>query len=161
MKISFLFVLLAVTLSTRAQGIEVADLFGMLDWQHFRIDTTLKKKGYVLMQKDIDSASALYQYSHVDHSEQKPTTIRSFVYMDITTEKARSRLINYRTYSQDEYTKMAGWLLANGYVTKDKYAFENQQHVVYTNGRETVRVKVIKTKLDNKEFISYELEIGK
>lgn len=161
MRISLLILILFVSASSFAQEIAVPDLFNMLDWQHFRIDTTLKEKGYVLMQKDIDSASALYQYSHLDRSEQKPTTVRSFVYMDVMSEKARSRLINYRTYSQDEYGKMAGWLLSNGYVSKDKYAFENQQHVVYTNGKETVRVKVIKTKIDNKEFTSYELEIGK
>ena len=161
MRISLLILMLFIAAGSFAQEIAVPDLFNMLDWQHFRIDTTLKKKGYILMQKDIDSGSAIYQYSHTDRSEQKPTTIRSFVYMDVKSEKARSRLINYRTYNQDEYTKIAGWLLANGYVTKDKYAFENQQHVVYTNGQETVRVKVIKTKLDNKEFTSYELEIGK
>ena len=153
--------MLFIAAGSSAQEMAVSDLFNMLDWQHFRIDTTLKKKGYVLMQKDVDSASAIYQYSHLDRNEEKPATVRSFVYMDVTSEKARSRLINYRTYSQEEYVKIAGWLLANGYVTKDKYAFENQQHVVYTNGRETVRVKVIKTKLDNKEFTSYELEIGK
>jgi hypothetical protein len=161
MRISLLILMLFVTAGSFAQEMAVPDLFNMLDWQHFRIDTTLKKKGYVLMQKDVDSGSAIYQYSHLERNEDKPTTVRSFVIMDVMSEKARSRLINYRTYSQDEYVKIAGWLLANGYVTKDKYAFENQQHVVYTNGKETVRVKIIKTKLDNKEFISYELELGK
>lgn len=161
MRVSLLILMLFVTARSLAQEVSVPDLFDMLDWQHFRIDTTLKKKGYTLMQKDVDSGSALYQYSHLDRDESKPATVRSFVYMDVMSEKARSRLINYRTYSQDEYAKIAGWLLSNGYATKDQYDFENEHHVVYTNGKDTVRVKIIKTKLGNKEFTSYELEIGK
>lgn len=161
MRVSLLILLFLIGARSFAQEMTVPDLFSMLDWQQFRIDTTLKKKGYILMQKDVDSGSAIYQYSHLDRHEDKPTTVRSFVIMEVKSEKARSRLINYRTYSQEEYIRIAGWLLSNGYVTKEKYDFENQQHVVYTNGKETLRVKIIKTKLDNKAFISYELEIGK
>jgi hypothetical protein len=147
--------------SAKAQQLTVPDLFSMLDWSAFRIDTTLKKQGYTLMQKDVDSVSAIYQYSNLERSEKKPATVRSLVCMDVKEGKARSRLINYRTYSQEEYAGLAAWLLSNGYQTKDKYDFDNQHHVVYTNGKETVRVKIITTKIDNKTFISYELEIGK
>jgi hypothetical protein len=161
MKTLLIVALLAVTNGVFAQRLAVPDLFGMLEWPQFRIDTTLKKQGYLLMQKDIDSVSSIYQYSHLDRNEKKPTMVRSFILMDVKTGNLTSRLVNYRTYSQEEFMAIATWLLENGYQTKDKYDYLNQKHTVYTNGKETVRVKVITTKLDEKEFISYELEIGK
>lgn len=162
MRIIFLVVLVFFVSAASAQQVSVPDLFSMLDWQHFRIDTTLKKKGYLLMQKDIDSVSSIYQYSHLDRNEKKPTTVRSLTYMDVKKGELKSRLLNYRTYSEEEYVTIARWLLENGYQTKDKFDFGDTKHTVYTNGKETIRVKVITTKLDEeKTFISYELELGK
>jgi hypothetical protein len=162
MKFSILLFLLAISLGAHAQRIEVPELYNMLDWPHLRIDTTLKKKGYLLMQKDVDSVSSIYQYSHLDRKEQQPTMVRSFVYMDMKSGDLRSRLVNYRTYSQEEYISIARWLLENGYQTKDKFDFSNSKHTVYTNGKETIRVKVITTKIEEgKVFTSWELELGK
>jgi hypothetical protein len=164
MKLPFLLMVLvlAICSGARAQRIEVPELFSMLDWPHFRIDTTLKKKGYQLMQKDVDSAGAIYQYSHVDRQEQKPTMVRSLVYMDVKQGDLRSRLVNYRTYSEEEFVSIARWLLENGYQTKDKYDYADSKQTVYTNGKETIRVKVITTKIEEgKVFTSYELELGK
>jgi hypothetical protein len=162
MKFSFVFLLLAICLGARAQRLEVPELFGMLDWSHFRIDTTLKKKGYLLMQKDVDSLSSIYQYSHTDRQENKPTVVRSFVYMDVRSDDLRSRLVNYRTYSEEEYVSIARWLLENGYQTKEKFDLGNEKHTEYTNGKETIRVKVITTKLEaGKVFTSWEVELGK
>src|SRR5688572_4650221 len=128
MKVSLLLLSVALTLGARAQQIAVPDLFGMLDWPHFRIDTTLKKKGYLLMQKDVDSLSSIYQYSHIDRKEQAPTTVRSLVYMDVKSGDLRSRLVTYRTYSEQEFITMARWLLENGYQTKDRYDFADAKH---------------------------------
>jgi hypothetical protein len=162
MKIVLLVLLLCFTNGLIAQRIALPDLFGMMEWPHHRIDTTLKKQGYLLMQKEIDSVTSIYQYSHLDRNEKKPTTVRSFAYMDVKSGDLRSRLVNYRTYSQEEYVAIATWLLENGYQTKEKYDFGEQKHTVYTNGKETLRVKVITTKLDEgKEFTSWEVEIGK
>lgn len=162
MKISLLFVLLAAAFTARSQQLSIPDLYGMLDWQHFRIDTTLKKQGYLLMQKEVDSASSIYQYSHLDRQEEAPTTVRSFVYMDVKAGDVSSRLITYRTYSEEEYVKMAKWLLENNYHTKDKFDFGDSKHTLYTNGKETIRIKVITTRLEaGKVFTSYEVELGK
>lgn len=162
MKLSFLFLVLAICLGAHAQRVELPELFSMLDWPHLRIDTTLKKKGYLLMQKDVDSVSSLYQYSHLDRKEEKPTMVRSFVYMDMKSGNLRSRLVNYRTYSEEEYISIARWLLENGYQTKDKFDFGDSKHTVYTNGKETIRVKVITTKIEaGKVFTSWEVEVGK
>jgi hypothetical protein len=162
MKFCLITLLIGFSAASHAQQISVSELYGMLDWQHHRIDTTLKKKGYLLMQKDLDSLTSIYQYSHLDHKEQSPTTVRSFAYMDAKAGNLQSRLITYRTYSEEEYVSMARWLLENGFQMKEKYDFSNEKHTVYTNGKETVRVKVITTKLDStKVFTSYELELGK
>lgn len=153
---------MAFSLGAAAQRIEMPDLFGMLDWTQFRIDTTLKKRGYILMQKDIDSLSAIYQYSHLERKEDAPAVVRSFVFMDVKSGDASSRLVNYRTYSQDEYVDIARWLLENAYQTKQKFDLGNEQHTEYSNGKETIRVKVITTKIEEgKVFTSYEVEIGK
>jgi hypothetical protein len=153
---------LAITLGLKAQRLEVPDLFGMLDWSHFQIDTTLKKKGYILMQKEVDSVSSIYQYSHLDRKENQPAMVRSFLYMDARSGSTSSRLVNYRTYSQEEFAGIARWLLDNNFQTKQKSDLGNVKQTVYTNGKETVLVKVTTTKIDKaKVFTSYELEIGK
>lgn len=162
MKLSLLILLMGVSAGAKAQQIAVPELFSMLGWQHHRIDTTLKKKGYLLMQKDLDSLTSIYQYSHLDRKEEAPTTIRSFTYMDVKSGNLSSRLITYRTYSNDEYVTMARWLLENGYQTKEKYDFGDSKHTLYTNGKETIRVKIINTPLEkNKVFTAYEIELGK
>jgi hypothetical protein len=134
----------------------------MLDWPHFRIDTTLKKKGYLLMQKDVDSVTSIYQYSHLERKENQPATVRSLMYMDVKSGNAGSRLINYRTYSQEEFADIARWLLENGYQSKQKSDLGNAKNTVYTNGKETVLVKVTTTKIDKRKvFTSWDIEVGK
>ena len=161
MKLGLLLLMMVMAAGARAQQVTVPELFSMLDWPHTRIDTTLKKRGYILMQKDVDANSSLYQYSNVDRNEEKPTTVRSLAYMDAHAGSVQSRLITYRTYDHDEFTGIASWLLTHGYQTKEKFDFGDQQHTIYSNGKESVRVKVITTKIDGKTFTAYELEIGK
>lgn len=162
MRFTLLAFICSLGLSAGAQQLSVPDLFSMLDWSYLRMDTTLKKKGYLLLQKDVDSSSTIYQYSHLERNENKPTTTRSLVCMDVKAGELRSRLINYRTYSQEEFVGIARWLLENAYHTKDKFDFDDQKHTLYTNGKETIRVKVITTKIDKDlVFTSWELEIGK
>ncbi|MGN6416863.1 MAG: hypothetical protein ACTHMC_05205 [Pseudobacter sp.] len=149
-----------------AQQIAVPELQKLLNLEHFRVDTILKKKGYLLMQKDIDSASALYQYSHIDHKEDdkdgKPTVIRSVQYMDVNTEKYSSRLLTYRTYDKEEYKDISVYLLSHNFKCTEKYNFKGADNLVYTNGSETIRVKVFVTPMgDGRRFTAYELEFGK
>lgn len=158
--ISLLLIITAV--NAFSQQVKVPQLIDMLEWTPNRIDTTLKKDGYLLMQKDVDSASSLYQYSWFDKLEDGKALVRSFMFMDATARGFKSRLITYRTYNKEEYQQIAAWLLANNYHLTEKYDFREAQHTLYSNGKFTIRVKVITTQLkDGKKFVSYELELGK
>jgi len=161
-KIIISLLLIITGVNAFSQQITVPQLIDMLDWTPKRIDTTLKKEGYILMQKDIDTTSSMYQYSWSDKQEDGSAAARSFVFMDARVKDLQSRLITYRTYSKDEYREIASWLLANNYKSTAKYDFREAQHTLYSNGTFTIRVKVITTQLkDGRKFVAYELELGK
>jgi hypothetical protein len=154
--------LIIISVNAFSQQVAVSQLIDMLEWTHIRIDTTLKKDGYLLMQKDVDSASALYQYSWFDKQKDGNAVVRSFVVMDARVRNLQSRLITYRTYNKEEYQQIAAWLLANNYSATAQYDFKEAQHTLYSNGTFTIRVKVITTQLkDGKKYVAYELELGK
>ena len=154
--------LIIISISAQSQQIEVPQLIDMLNWTPKRIDTTLKKDSYLLMQKDVDSTSSLYQYSWFDKQEDGKAAVRSFIYADAAVRDMKSRLITYRTYIREEYQQIAAWLLANNYQSTAKFDFKEAQHTLYSNGTFTIRVKVITTALkDGRKFIAYELELGK
>jgi hypothetical protein len=151
-----------ITVSAFSQSLTVPRLIEMLDWTTKRIDTTLKKVDYLLMKKDIDSNSSLFEYAWFDKQEDGKTAVRSLVFMDARVKNMQSRLLTYRTYVKDEYQQIASWLLSNNYHSTAKYDFKEAQHTVYSNGTFNIRVKVITTRLKNgKKFIAYELELGK
>ena len=161
----FFFFLFTVHFSN-AQKVTVAELQQFMSYDHFRIDTTLKKKGYLMMQKDIDSTSSLYQYSHIDHKEDdkdgRPTTIRSVQYMDVNTEKYSSRLLTYRTYDKEEYKDISVYLLTHNFRCTEKYNFQGAENLIYNSGDQTIRVKIFTTPMGNgRKFTAYELELGK
>lgn len=145
----------------KAGLVTVAELLQMLDWTDRRIDTTLKKKGYLLMQKEVDSASSLFQYSSLNRLEDGPTTVRSLSYMDATVGAMQGRLISYRTYDKDEYRDISAYLLTNNYRKTNEFDFDEAKHALYTNGRQEIRLKVITTVKDKRTFIAYELELGR
>jgi hypothetical protein len=161
-KIVISLLLIITGLNAASQQIAVPQLIDMLDWTPKRIDTTLKNEGYLLMQKDIDSASSLYQYSWSDKQEDGNAVARSFVLMDARVRDLQSRLITYRTYNKEEYQQIAAWLLENNYHSTAKFDFKEAQHTLYSNGTQTIRVKVITiAPKDAKKYIAYELELGK
>ncbi|NML20782.1 hypothetical protein HHL16_07845 [Pseudoflavitalea sp. G-6-1-2] len=140
----------------------IPDLQKLMEYDNFRIDTTMKKKGYLLMQKDVDSATSLYQYSFLEHNTEKPSTVRSLQYMDVNTSKYSSRLLTYRTYDKDEYKDLSIYLLNNNYRSTDKYTFQGAENIVYSNGTQTIRVKIFVTPMpDGRRFTAWELEFGK
>jgi hypothetical protein len=155
--------LVIAAVSSFAQKLTIPQLVDLLDWTGKRIDTTLKKKDYMLMHKDIDTGNIMYQYSMMDKEEDKETTtIRTFTYMDVEVRKIKSRLITYRTYDKDEYADFASYLLAHNYHSTGKFDFGEEQHTLYSNGQQTIRLKVITTKLKNgRVFTSYEIELGR
>jgi hypothetical protein len=161
MKWAFLFMAVLATLAVSAQELTVSQLINMLDWPEKRIDTTIKKKGYVLLQKDLDSTSRLFQYSNLEKKDDM-ANVRAFTFMDAVSYPYKSRLFTYRTYSKDEYQRMASWLLTNNYRSTDQYEFEGAKHTVYSYGMQTVRMKVGTMKFkDKRSFTYYEIEIGK
>jgi hypothetical protein len=161
-KIIILFVLIATGYAASAQQQSLSQLLKMLTWTPTQIDTTLKKEGYLLMHKEVDSASKLYQYSWADRPKDDNAMVRSFNYMDISVKQAKSRMITYRTYNKEEYQQMASWMMENNFHATNKYDFGNAQHTLYSNGEQTVRAKVITTLLkDGRKYVAYEVEIGK
>ena len=161
-KIIILSLLIIIGMSAFSQQLTVPQLTNMLDWPAYRIDTTLKKKGYLLMQKDVDSASSIYQYSWFDKQKDGEAVVRAFTYSDATVRDMKSRLITYRTYNKEEYQAIAAWLLSNNYHATATYDFDEAKHTMYSNGTQTIRVKVITISPKNgKRYIAYELELGK
>jgi hypothetical protein len=161
-KIFISLLLIITSASAFSQLVPVPRLIEMLDWNSIRLDTTLKKDGYLLMKKDIDSTSSFYEYSWFDKLDDGKAIVRSLVLMDARVRDMQSRLLTYRTYNKDEYRQIASWLLANNYKSTAKYDFKEAQHTVYSNGAINIRVKVITTQLKNgKKFTAYELELGK
>jgi len=114
------------------------------------------------MHKDIDTGNVMYQYSMIDRQADKETTIRSLTYMDVEVRKLKSRLLTYRTYDKEEYAEISSYLLTHNYESTGKFDFGNEKHTLFSNGQQTIRLKVIPTKLkDGRVFTAYELEIGK
>lgn len=145
----------------KAPRVPVAELINMLDWTGKQIDTTLKKKGYLLMQKDVDSTSSLFQYSHLSRETDAPATVRSLTLMDATVGEIKGRMISYRTYDKDEFRDISSYLLANNYRKTNEFDFDEAKHTLYSNGKQELRLKVITTVKDKRTFVAYELELGK
>ena len=141
--------------------IGVPELISMLDWDSFVIDTTLKRKGYLLMQKDVDSTSSLFQYSNVSRKEEAPVNVRSVSYMEATVRDMKGKMLSYRTYDKEEFREISGFLLANNYRQTNKFDIDNVQHTVYSNGKQEIRLKVTTTRVDKRTFVAYEIELGK
>lgn len=161
-KIIIFLILIINSYKSFSQRIEVPRLVSMLSWTGTQIDTTLQKDGYLLMKKDTDEAGTLYQYAWFDRPQDKKAEVRSFNYMDVTVRNMQSRLITYRTYDKEEYQDISAWLLANNYHTTARFDFKESKHTLYSNERQTIRVKVITTALkDGKTYIAYELELGR
>ena len=134
----------------------------MLNWTAKQIDTTLKKEGYFRMVVDRDTTNCLYEYRWADKQKDGSAIVRSFTYMDVAVRDLKSRLITYRTYDQEEYQRIASWLLENNYHATAHYDFKEAQHTLYSNGDLTIRVKVITTAVKGEDkYIAYELELGK
>lgn len=145
-----------------AQELKVTELTAMVGMDHFSIDTLMKKKGYRLMQKDIDSVSEEYYYSHLERNEDSPTWVRGLSYIDVNLKDVKSRVLTYRTYNKDEYVKMMSALLSQGYKTKEFFDFKDSRHTIFDDGKLPVRVKVTNNKLANGRLLrSYEFELGK
>jgi hypothetical protein len=101
-------------------------------------------------------------YNHVERNTGGPSWVRSLTLMDASVGALHSRLVKYRTYNKEEYLKMNTYLLYNNFKTKNKFSFTNEEHVVYTNGKQDIKIKTIQNKLrDGRLLKSYEFELGK
>ncbi|RYY21427.1 MAG: hypothetical protein EOO04_18245 [Chitinophagaceae bacterium] len=145
-----------------AQEVSVSELINMVKQEHFSIDTLLKKKGYRLMQKDIDSVSQQYYYSHLERNEQGPSWVRALSYIDVNTKNITSRVLTYRTYNRIEYQQIMAAMLNLGYKTKDVFDFKDSRHTVFENDQQPIRVKVNNNRMADGRWIkSYEFELGR
>jgi hypothetical protein len=158
----FLILLIMLPAWLSAQEVNMTELIAMVKMDHFGIDTLMKKKGYRMMQKDIDSVSEEYYYSHLERNDQSPTWVRALSYIDVNLKEIKSRVLTYRTYNRDEYQKMMSAMLGKGYKTKDVFEFKDSKHTVFDDGKQPVRVKVTNNKMENGRWIfSYEFELGR
>jgi hypothetical protein len=145
-----------------AQQLDIPQLQKILEQETFEIDTVLKTKGYLLLEKDVDSTTTTLYYNHVQQNPTGPSWVRSLTMMDVHAGNIQSRLIKYRTYNKEEYLQLNTYLLYNNYKTKGKFDFGNEEHVLYTNGKSEIRIKTIQNKLqDGRLLKSYEFEVGK
>lgn len=165
MKYRLLLVLLFYLLgynNSHGQSLDIPGLTGMLNYEQFEVDTLLKKQGYLLLEKEVDSTSTLYYYTHLERSATGPSWVRSLTLIDASSNGFSSRLLRYRTYNKDEFIKLNAYLLANNYRSSGKFIMGNSEHVVYSNGKQEIRVKTIRNKLNDGRYIkSYEYELGK
>ena len=121
----------------------------------------MKNKRFRLMQKEIDSTSALFYYSEMERNNESPTWVRSLTYMDARLKGMSGRLVTYRTYNKEEYKEILAWLLTNDFKTTNSFDFHVSSHKIYSNGQQSVRAKVITNKLKNGRILkSYEFELG-
>ena len=145
-----------------AQELKITELTAMVSMDNFSIDTLMKKKGYRLMQKDVDSVTEQYYFSHLERNDQAPTWVRALSYIDVNLKEVKSRVLTYRTYNRDEYLKLMSSLLSQGYKTKDVFDFKDSKHTIFDNGKQPIRVKVNNNKMeDGRRIRSYEFELGK
>jgi hypothetical protein len=161
-KILILLGLIVSCFPVTAQQLSVSQLTNMLDLNTKQVDTVLKKEGYRLMKEDIDSNTAMYQYSWFDRQQvDDKFMVRSLTYMDVEIRNMKSRLITYRTYNKEEFQHIAAWLLSHNYKATGQFDFKEAKHTLYSNGQQTIRAKVITTTLNKRQFTAYELELGK
>lgn len=145
-----------------AQKVSIPELYSWLNEPQSGIDTVLRHRGYLLMQKDADPSNSLFVYSHMEHEPDAPAISRSVTYGEVTTSNFKSRLITYRTYSKAEYQELMSYLLQHNFVSTRVFDFKDSKHVIYDNGQQSIRVKINRVVLkDGRKFISYELEVGK
>jgi len=162
--LSFFVLLFSVVVVNAQKNLSVSELLSLTDASHHTIDTTLRKRGYTLMKKEIDSTTSYYQYSTFNVEEEKNLpNFRTFSYMDVMLGNLKSRLITYRTYNKEEYQNIAAYLLSHNYRSTGYFDFKESKHTLYSDGEHTIRVKVIDTMLQKskKKIVAYELELGK
>lgn len=158
----FCLILLTSGLVSHAQKLTIPDLTAILDMPTHAIDTLMKKKGYRLMQKEIDSTSSLYYYSNLERNEEAPTWVRSLSYMEVIRGDLKGKMVKYRTYNRSEFQELMSYLLSNGFKTKNTVDFKDSKHTTFTNQKRDVTVKITNNKMNNGKWIkSYEFELGK
>lgn len=147
--------------SLRAQALAPSELMELLNLTPVQIDTLMRRKQFLLLQRESDSASATSYYSAVERNEEGPTWVRSFTYTDAAVGDRQGRMINYRTYDRKEYDEMLSWLLQYNYRTTGQFLFGKDKHTVYSNGKTDIRLKVGIVELpDKRKAWVYEWESG-
>lgn len=161
-RFALVLVVLACTTMASAQKVSIPELYAWLDQPEYKVDTVLKQRGYLLMQKDVDSSNSLFIYSNMQHEEDAPAVSRSVTYGEVSLKDFSSHMITYRTYSKEEYQELMSYLLHHNFTAKHAFDFKDSKHTIYENGQQSIRVKVNNVAFkDGRKFVSYELEVGK
>ncbi|MBY0534447.1 MAG: hypothetical protein K2P88_01240 [Chitinophagaceae bacterium] len=157
----FILVLLLNGISTSAQSLSADNFFGTRTKNSALIDTLMKKSGFTLLQKEMDTAASSVSkyYTSVEKIEDDKTWVRSFSYTEIKTEHIDSRLTIYRTYNKEEYQKFLVWLFEHQFTTVKNEDIKGGKYAVYKNSDFEVRVSAYNKKTDGGRLVKmYEFE---
>lgn len=154
-------VLLLIGASASGQMLSADNFFGTRTKNSALIDTLMKKSGFTLLQKEMDTAASSVSkyYTSVEKVEDDKTWVRSFSYTEIKTEHIDSRLTIYRTYNKEEYQKFLVWLFEHQFTTVKNEDIKGGKYAVYKNSDFEVRVSAYNKKTDGGRIVKmYEFE---
>lgn len=160
-KYLFLFSLL-LSQGVFSQSLKITELIALLDMAPSAVDSLLQQKGYALEEREGDSAMQLHYYTSLEPHAEEPTWVRSVSLFDVSDGSRSGRMLQYRTYHGADQDELLSWLLQNQYTTVDRFAFDEEQHAIYTNGHQRILVKTGWGRLPNKKIVPYYVwEIGR
>lgn len=145
-----------------AQALSVDTLLKVVDLPEDSLVNFMKAKEYFPAEKKKDAHSSYFYFTSLEKAKDDMTWVRSVSVMDVHTDRYDSRLLNYRTYNQEEYEAILHYLLARNYTTTQTFNFGESRHTLYKKDDAEIRVKVTNEKMNNGKIIkAYELEMGK
>lgn len=145
-----------------AQTLSPDELMRLLNLAPDQIDTLLRQKNFLLLHRETDSASRISYYSSVERNTTKPTWVRSLSFSSAAVGNRQGKMVNYRTYDREEYDRMLSWFLQQNYKTEKQFQFGRDQHTIYSNEKESIRIKVGIAELpDHRKTWVYEWEAGR
>lgn len=162
LRLLILLLLLGFGMNGIAQALSVDTLLKVVDLPEDSLVNYLKAKEYFPAEKKKDAHSNYFYFTSIEKAKDDMTWVRSLSVMDVHTDRYDSRLLNYRTYNQEEYEAILHYLLSRHYTTTQTFNFGESRHTLYKRDGSEIRVKVTNEKMNNGKIIkAFELEMGK
>lgn len=139
-RLLFIFLLVFAGSELPAQSLSMPEVLKVVKMEPALIDTLMKQRRFILLQREQDSVSQLKYYTSLERNPEATSWVRSLSYMDAEVGNYKGRMVTYRTYSKEEYTQWMSWLLENGYKTEKTYMLGTDRHTLYNNGSSSLRI---------------------